>query len=380
MGIADRSYMQESSRANGASFAPSLRSGRGLSVTAWLIIICVGVFVIDDFLPVQWESQGVQWVQGISFANAQEEFALLQKLKPGDLRVDLPAGRRVVPGTMGARLLTDAAGQPVAREIFRATPYLNALLHFSTSRALVHQAPDGSLRGFEFWRFIGFQFLHGGIWHLAFNMIGLWMFGPIVERTLGAKRYLAFYLLCGICGALMYLLLNAAGSQVIAIFGPSSSKWMPFLLFNDPSTPLVGASAGVFGILMAGAFLVPHAKVYVYGVLPMRLDTLAYALVGVALLSVFFRWSNAGGEAAHIGGAIAGWYFIRHPQHLHGFFNFLGRADPTSQSRKARSKAARDPKAERVEIDRILEKVARKGVQSLTAEEQATLRRASGRD
>jgi len=378
MGIADRGYMKAGAGAGRSSFAPTLRSGRGLSVTAWLIIICAGVFVIDDFLPVRWEPETVAWAIGVNPGNAAEEVALLKKLKPGPMQVLAPAGRRVQPGMRSVRILTDDAGRPVARETSRAVPFLNSLLHFSTSSALVERAPDGSLRGFEFWRFLGFQFLHGGIWHLAFNMIGLWVFGPIVERTLGSKRYLAFYLLCGICGALMYLLLNAAGSQVVTLFGPQSAQWMPFLLFNDPQTPLVGASAGVFGILMAGAYIVPHERVAVYGVLPMRLDTLAYALVGIALLSIILRWQNAGGEAAHLGGAIAGFYFIRHPRHLHGFFDFLGRADPTSRSRQQRTATAVDPAAERVEVDRILDKVKQQGIQSLTTAEQATLRRPRG--
>jgi membrane associated rhomboid family serine protease len=57
------------------------------------------------------------------------------------------------------------------------------------------------LRGFEFWRFISFQFLHANLSHLLFNMIGLYFFGSIVEQYLGSKRYLAFYLLCGVAGA-----------------------------------------------------------------------------------------------------------------------------------------------------------------------------------
>lgn len=374
-------------------FTPT--GGRGLrrfSVTVWLIIICVGVFVIDGLLPVRWELVGVQWSEAPAVKNlsAQDRQALLPKLTKGPLFMPAqpgqaaPSARTVLPGTKAFRMLSEAGGREVAREEYRAVPFLNSLLYFSTNRALVHQAADGSLRGFEFWRFLGFQFLHAGIWHLAFNMIGLWFFGPIVERTLGGKRFLAFYILCGICGALMYLLLNAAGSFLISAFGPQATSWAPFVLFNDPATPLVGASAGVFGVLMAGAYLVPHATVLVYGIIPMRLDTMAYLLVLIALLGVFFRWDNAGGEAAHLGGAIAGIYFIRRPHHLHGFFDFLGRVDPTSRSRRSRGSALRagdERPRERVdpgEVDRILRKVSEQGLHSLTAREQETLRRAGG--
>lgn len=381
MGLADRPYMKEQDGGSRVRFAPgSGAPGRHWpSVNTWLIILCVAVFVVDGFLPLRWTFQGVEWLPGVTFKDSAEAQQVFKTLTPGPLQVLAASRNRVVPGSIGFRVLADGGGRPVGREVYRAETMLRSLLYFSTSTALVHRAPDGTLGGFEFWRFIGFQFLHGGAMHLAFNMIGLWFFGPIVERTLGGKRYLAFYLLCGIAGALFYLLLNAAGSQVNALFGPQAARWLPFLLFNDPDTQLVGASAGVFGVLMAGAYLVPHARVYVWGILPMRLDTMAYALVGVALLTVVLQGSNAGGEAAHIGGAIAGWYFIRRTHHLHGFFDFLGRADPTSRSRRARVTAARSPLAERAEIDRILEKVSRQGVQSLTSQEQATLRRASQR-
>jgi len=379
MGLADRGYMKDDDRRAPRSAPGAGVVRRGLTVNTWLIILCVAVFVVDDFLPVRWILDRVQWTRAVNFTSVAEEQAALQRVSRGALVVDQPSGQRVRAGTIAVRPLIDAGGRVVGREVYRAEPFLQSLLHFSTSRALVHQAPDGSLRGFEFWRFIGFQFLHGGIWHLAFNMIGLWVFGPIVERTLGGKRYLAFYLLCGISGALMYLLLNGVGSQLVGLFGPQAAHWMPFLLFNDPTTPLVGASAGVFGVLMAGAYLVPHATVYVYGILPMRLDTLAYALVGLALVSVFFRWTNAGGEAAHLGGAIAGWYFIRRPHHLHGFFDFLGRVDPTSRSRKGRSVMAGRPDPASADVDRILRKVHEQGLHSLSAAERETLRRASAR-
>lgn len=383
MGLSDRDYMGRRS-----SFTPGVVGGgrRGPSVTVWLIIACVAIFVIDGFLPLQWERVDIEWAPGVRFSTPAEEQQVLAKLAPGPLLV--PSGTRSAgAGTVGVRVLSDAGGRAVARETLRAQPFLNSLLYFSTQRALVHQAPDGKLRGFEFWRFLGFQFVHSGVMHLAFNMIGLWFFGPIVERTLGGKRFLAFYLLCGICGALMYLLLNAAGTLLITALGPQAAQWAPFLLFNDSATPLVGASAGVFGVLMAGAFLVPHATVLLWGILPMRLDTMAYALVGVALLTVFFRWNNAGGEAAHLGGAIAGFYFIRHPHHLHGFFNLLGRVDPTSRSRKARARGepirvgggSDAPRPDAAEVDRILRKVSEQGLNSLTARERETLSRASAR-
>jgi membrane associated rhomboid family serine protease len=233
-----------------------------------------------------------------------------------------------------------------------------------TFQQWLHLSTDYAIYGLEYWRFIGFQFLHADMQHLLFNMIGLYFFGSIVEQFLGGKRYLAFYLLCGIFGAVLYLLLNLGG--IIA------GKDVPILLFNDTSVRLIGASAGVFGVLLAGAFLAPKVRVLVFFVIPMQLSTMAYLLVGLAVYSVVKGTGNAGGEAAHLGGAAAGWYFIRNPHHLNGFFDFLGKADPTSKHF-----AWKDKGASKGDVDRILDKIHKKGLNSLSAKEKKILHDAS---
>jgi membrane associated rhomboid family serine protease len=210
--------------------------------------------------------------------------------------------------------------------------------------------------------------------HLIFNMLGLFFFGGVIERYLGAKRYLAFYLLCGIFGALMYLALNLGG-WTLTLLG---IKAIPGLLFNDPTTPLVGASAGIFGIMFAAARLAPNTQVLLFFVIPMKLRTLAILLLGWAIWTIVRAGNNAGGEAAHLGGAIAGWYFIGNTHHLHGFFDFLGRVDPTSRAGAARR--ARRQAPDNAEIDRILAKIQAQGIGSLTRQERATLSRASRDD
>ena len=238
-------------------------------------------------------------------------------------------------------------------------PFINHVF-----RDWLYMSTDHAIWGLQYWRLIGFQFLHANFQHLLFNMIGLFFFGPLVEQYLGGKRFLAFYLLCGIFGAVLYLILNLGGY----VFDDS----IPGLLFNDTATPLVGASAGVFGILLAGAFLAPNVKVLVFFIIPMRLSTMAYLLVVVALFTVIFGKNNAGGEAAHLGGAAAGWYFIRHPHHLNGFFDFLGKADPTSDHF-----AWRDKGASQGDVDRILDKIHKKGLNSLSSKEKKILHDAS---
>jgi membrane associated rhomboid family serine protease len=154
----------------------------------------------------------------------------------------------------------------------------------------------------EIWRFITFQFLHAGLEHIAFNMISLYFFGPIIEDYLGSRRYLAFYLLCGTAGAVSYLLL------------------LMIHLIGNPDAALVGASAGIFGILIASTRVAPNATVMLMLLpIPMKLKTMAWVMVGIAVYTVMAHGHNAGGEAAHLGGAALGYVLIRWPQSLSVF-------------------------------------------------------------
>jgi len=154
----------------------------------------------------------------------------------------------------------------------------------------------------QVWRFITFQFLHASIMHIAFNMLALFFFGPLMESYLGRRRYLAFYLLCGMAGPMSYLLFY--GLHVAAA---------------ERNTALIGASAGVFGILIAAAQVLPDVRVLIYGVIPARLRTVAWLLLGVAVYTVFTNGRNAGGEAAHLGGAALGYLLIKNQRWLDMF-------------------------------------------------------------
>lgn len=155
------------------------------------------------------------------------------------------------------------------------------------------------------WRALTFQFLHADLGHIFFNMLSLYFFGPIIESYLGSRRYLGFYLLCGIAGAAMYVALWALG-----------------LLIRDPYVPMVGASAGIFGILFAAVKVAPDARVMLmFPPIPMKLRTLAWVMIGIALYTIIGNRHNAGGEAAHLGGAALGAGLIRYPRVL-GFLEY----------------------------------------------------------
>ena len=361
----------------------TLFTPKNWSVNAWLIAICVAIFMLNSLLPKTLVSAGPWKPDNPAQAKAGIKDSNLVRLGPESLQNIRFWTEFQVPV-----LLKQDDGNMVrvgTQDVF-VQGWLFKWGYFSTARALVSWDATLGFVGFEFWRFISFQFLHANLTHLLFNMIGLFFFGSVVEKYLGSKRYLAFYLLCGIMGACAYLLLNVLG---LAVFKLTGQDWIPGLLFNNPETVLVGASAGVFGVIMAAAFLIPNATVLLFFVVPMKLSTLAYGLLVIALLGVLLGWNNAGGEAAHIGGAIAGFYFIRRPHHLHGFFDLLGRVDPTSRSNRARKKGGGAPgravhaKAsgpiDEAEIDRILQKIHEKGLNSLSQKEKRTLREASRR-
>ena len=361
MGLHDRPYAR-------ADAQPPVHGPSGRwSVTTWIIALCVAVFVIDGFLPYRLEPVRSEPLVGIDPAKLAEVRPSEFSVRPPEVRLSL----------QGVATLGD---QPVAIVDYRPVRPMEGLGYFSTAKAVWSRDPVLGASGFEVWRFISFQFLHANLNHILFNMMTLFFFGGMAERFLGGKRYLAFYLLCGTAGALMYLALNGLAIGGQALFGESFRA--PGLLFNDPATPLVGASAGVFGVLMAAAYLAPNATVLLFFVIPMRMATLAYGLLAFAILAVIFGWTNAGGEAAHIGGALAGWYLIRNPAHLHGFFDFLGQYDPTSRVAAARVAVRRGNVrggVDSAEVNRILDKITARGIHSLTDAEKRTLREASRR-
>ena len=400
---------------------PALDRVRMFSMTTWIIIICAAVYIIGGFMkpqgaalqnPRSWTLTGLEIYSPAYLATVQtvQEIGRDQwaKLSPQQRSNEVTARisvweqaiaaheagktqyvpplnqppqqiRQIASSTFGAERDLFANGKRIGVASYQSMSPLKRWGFFSTTTAIIGLNAQGNLVGAQFWRFITFQFLHADFWHVFMNMFGLWIFGPLVERQLGRKRFLAFYLLCGIFGAFLYLMLNFTG-VVLSSYGMDA---VPFLLPNDPHVPLIGASAGVFGVLFAGAYLAPNMTVLLFFLIPIRLVTLAYGLVIFALLTLWTNGSNAGGEAAHLGGALAGFYFIRRQHHLHGFFDFLGRVDPTSRSAKAKRVGAGSSNARRAvddaEIDRILAKIHAKGLNSLTSKEKRILRDSSKR-
>lgn len=356
MGIYDREYVRVGPRSQSG-----LGSLRFISINVWIIIINFAVFVVDQGLqghriPAPVAMQLSDLGRQVAFRNRAAEPVLRdslgRRIAPDSPELD---PRNPTPPRIYQVLYDKTTRQQIgSQEVELMTP-LQAYGHFSTALGFFQ---------IELWRFITFQFLHANFTHVLFNMFGLWIFGGMVEQYLGSKRYLAFYLTCGIFGAVSYLLLNFLGNVI-----PSQHR-IPLVLPDSIYTPLVGASAGVFGVIMACAFIAPNAMVMlILPPVPLKLKWLAYGYVVVAAWNLLRGGQNAGGDAAHIGGAIAGAFFIRQAHLLRDFFEVLGPGKGAGgRGRRAASEA---------EVDRILSKVASQGLRSLTEEEKRTLRRAS---
>ena len=373
MGRADRDYPQSrrplGGRGRGRDGGWLSRGPIGeltrLSANSVLIIVCCAVFLLDLWLP----KQPVQLSQWRVAAGQEQAWQDLQRARGPATVADLqPNHQNVGTRFVWAGSVPEAQRpyvDPIAQADYLMVSPLRAWLQFTTAQAIVSFAPDGTVQGLQFWRFLGYGFLHVGLSHLVFNMIGLFVFGGIVEQRFGRRRYFAIFAVSVVAGALLFLLLNALGIGL----GAGAGVNIPGLLSSDPYTPLIGASAGVYGIILAAALLAPDEEVLLFFVLPIRIRTLAFVLLGVAVLALLSSGRNAGGEAAHLGGAIAGWWVAGRPHLLDDFFDLFGR--------RVSPRSTRPLPVDDREIDRILEKVRAKGLASLNERERSALRSAS---
>jgi membrane associated rhomboid family serine protease len=191
--------------------------------------------------------------------------------------------------------------------------------------------------------FVTYMFLHSAPdpWHLIWNMLGLFFFGRELEISLGTRRYLGVYFGAGILGGLCYV-----------IFSALMGTW----------GPVVGASAGVLGVIVYFALLFPHRPVILLFI-PMKAWHLAALFVGVDVLRFFAAVMGGAGFAvawaAHLGGAA--W-----------LANMKRRAERAKLRRHQQEKVD-----ESREMDRILQKIHREGLQSLNEKEKRFLDRVS---
>ncbi|MEP6491662.1 MAG: rhomboid family intramembrane serine protease [bacterium] len=241
----------------------------------------------------------------------------------------------------------------------------------------------------HWWSAVTYMFVHAGLWHLAANMYGLYLFGPRLEHAWGYKKFAWFYLLCGLGGVVFQMLFIRGGG-------------------------LVGASAAVFGVMTAYAMQWPDDEVYLMFVLPMRVRTLVIGLFVFNLVMGVLGTGDGTNIAyfAHVGGVIAAYIYVRMSaatgmdQVRQRVANLPDadeppRAIPRNLPRRergdevddivAKSKAiaakrvtaltpsSRRREAKADEVNRVLDKISEHGIDSLTIDERKVLEEMSRR-
>ena len=216
------------------------------------------------------------------------------------------------------------------------------------------------------WRYVTFQFLHGGVWHLILNMLCLYMLGSPLEARYGRRRFLVFYLSCGAVAGLTFAL-------------------MGLLIGQTRSLPLIGASGGVFGIILAAAVHFPRFKIiFLFFPVPIRLAAIIIFSVMILKLLAGLGAPVRGGQdsgafwsdVAHFGGAAmsAVWLLIERKKllTLPRLRQWVGKRSRGRWQKKMAEKASTHR-----EVDRILEKIHEKGIASLTHREKRLLKKAT---
>jgi len=201
------------------------------------------------------------------------------------------------------------------------------------------------------WRLISYQFLHdpNNPWHVILNMMGLYFLGPTLERFWYSKKFLIFYLCCGMAGGVLYLLLASAGIVRQGI--------------------LIGASGAILGMLAACAILFPQFIVILF-IFPVPIRRAAVILTFLYVVNIFIGSANAGGDVAHLTGMVVGaGYVYLWPRWKNRSRSFL-HVDDWDKKFKAYSQLQK-------EVDRILAKVNEQGIGSLTKKEKKTLEEAT---
>lgn len=217
---------------------------------------------------------------------------------------------------------------------------------------------------FRIWQPLTYMFMHGSFDHLFFNMFSLWMFGSALENFWGSKRFLFYYLVCGIGAGLLNMLVPGAHVSV-------------------------GASGAVYALLLAFGMMWPNNYIYLYFLVPIRTKWFIIGMIVIELFEGIFRSTDGIAHFAHLGGMLIGFliilYWKRHGGmtgdfSIKNWFNSLKNRKKYTRYEEVYDKVPRSDeeynyqKAQKErDIDAILDKVAKSGYDSLTKEEKEFL-------
>lgn len=216
----------------------------------------------------------------------------------------------------------------------------------------------------EPWTLVTYMFLHGGLMHLLFNMLVLFFFGPRLEMRLGARHFLGLYFAAGLTGGLLSLVFPV-------LFAPIQ---------------ILGASGATYGVLLGFAMFWPREQILIWGIVPVEARWLVAFGTAISLFSGFGARGSGIAHFAHLGGFIGAFLYVKWLEHRSPARQFRRKATivPRASGAQdvARWKSIRREdlhEVNRVEVDRILDKISASGIDSLTAGERETLERFSRR-
>lgn len=222
-------------------------------------------------------------------------------------------------------------------------PATTGLLLFVPTEALTHP-----------WTIVTYMFIHDprSFGHIIFNMIGLYFFGPRVEERMGSSRFITLYLLSGVAGALLSLVLA-------------------------PRSPILGASGAVLGVLMAFARFWPRQQLLIWGIIPIEARWLVLIYAAMDLFGGFGGGRGGVANFAHLGGFAGALLYLLYLERSQGSRQFQKKvipkvADPAIGNWQKVDRSSIHS-VNRDEVDRILDKISASGIGSLTPQERQFL-------
>jgi len=267
---------------------------------------------------------------------------------------------------------------------------------------------------FRIWQFFTYMFMHGGFTHILMNMFMLWMFGMVVENVWGPRKFLFYYIVCGVGAGLCQELAQYATYLVEGLANFDSVRVGTTVLPMDVYLNMmntVGASGAIYGVLLAFGMLFPEERMFIIPIpVPIKAKWIIMGSIVVELFSAIGTSNDGVAHLAHLGGMLFGFILIRywkkHPYSGYGdfgmnrghqFFDRMknsweqrggrdtrnatngnsGSWTNTSQSSDANNRSDWDynahKKQQQEEVDRILDKIRKSGYDSLTKDEKQKL-------
>ncbi len=207
------------------------------------------------------------------------------------------------------------------------------------------------------WQLVTYMFLHGGLMHVGFNMLALWMFGSQLERVWGTREFLRYYFITGI----------GAGIINIAI---------------TPTSPIptIGASGAIFGLLLAYGVLFPNSLILLYFFIPIKAKYFVILFAGIEFIMARSYTADGVAHFAHLGGMAVGLLYLKgSPFARRVAWQISKKSRMQKEARQVKMEAQRmsDLQAIRSEVDYLLDRINKVGYENLTAEEKERLEQAS---